>query len=379
MNMKKKKTEYRIFILSLIVLMTMGCERNPRNAQEEAIDTLYFCEPVDTTIPAFVQNIQYIPLQGSETHALSDVSKFLYENGKFYLGNRRENKIVVYDKQGRYAFEIDRRGNGNGEYLEMANFTVDKEFVYIIDNCKNRINLYDASSGGFKGTKPIDFVAWDMECLGEDAFLFSCLPVNAKGWIEGKQPRGAVWRTSRRMETGEVFFEYPDDYTEMVGKDSYFKKCGDVVVYHDFRHDGFYVFGEDASQPSYCEVKFSHGIDRDKQEDYSTVQNNQYNYLAETPVLADGYVAASISRGDYVEPALADKGSGRFVCDPEYAGYKNLLHPIGCAESKVVCLMTDENLYEEWVSSGFQRADTVSEQVLSRGGMCLLLYSFVEN
>lgn len=310
---------------------------------------------------------------------MADVSKFVYEDGKFYLGSRRDNKIVVYDKQGNFLYEIDKRGNGNGEYLEMANFTADKKCVYILDNHKNRINLYDAATSGFKETKPIDFVAWDMELLGEDAFLFACSPVNVEGRIDGKQPQGAVWKTNKEMEIEEVFCEYPSDYTEMVGKESYFKRCGDAVVYHDFRHDGFFIFREEDSAPSYYEITFTHGIARDKQEDYKTVQEKQYNYLAETPVVVNGFVAASISRGEYDEPALADMESGRFVCDPEYSGHKNLLYPIGSVGNRIVSLMTDSSLYEEMVNTGFLRADSVSEQIQEKGGMCLLLYSFVEN
>lgn len=55
--MRTKKTKYRIFVLALVALIMAGCEVNPHNGQENAIDTLSFCEPVDTTLPAFVQNI----------------------------------------------------------------------------------------------------------------------------------------------------------------------------------------------------------------------------------------------------------------------------------------------------------------------------------
>lgn len=57
-----KRTVSKIYLLSLVVLTLYGCGQSPRGGPEEAIDTLFFCEPVDTTIPTFVKDIQYIPL-----------------------------------------------------------------------------------------------------------------------------------------------------------------------------------------------------------------------------------------------------------------------------------------------------------------------------
>jgi hypothetical protein len=43
-----------------------------------------------------------------------------------YILDKRNSSIVMFDVNGNYLNQLDRRGNGPGEYLDIADFTVSR-------------------------------------------------------------------------------------------------------------------------------------------------------------------------------------------------------------------------------------------------------------
>lgn len=91
-------------------------------------------------------DIKFIPLKGGGT--MGEILKFEIHGNKFYF--QTPNSIFIYSNKGIFIREINRLGNGPGEYLVLSDFYVNEvgHGIEIYDSKKKKINRYD-SEGNF--------------------------------------------------------------------------------------------------------------------------------------------------------------------------------------------------------------------------------------
>lgn len=285
------------------------------------------------------------------------------------------HKLSVYEKNGAFVYELNQLGNGHKEYLETANFTIDDNYIYILDNVRNQVVLFDLHAGTFIKKIYIPFIAWDMEYLCDGRFLFTCLPNNPDGKISHKQPDGAVWETDSSLKKIQrLYFPYQDDYYEMVGKDIYFTKSGDKVIFHSFQMQGFYIFEKGKDNPEYVDLTFDKPLPTKKKLNYTEASGKGYQFLTETPVVLNPYTILTVAGNGYDEPILYNRNTREIRKNQEVESYNNILSPLSVVDNKFVYYLADYDFYNMLVSSGFKRADIETEKLLENGGACLLFY-----
>ena len=370
----KKYLSFTIVICFVIV----GCKTNTYqdDKEYECVDTLSLQEPVDSLCSQYVKNIIYLRLKESNKHIISEIAKVEVNKDKFFFFNRLSHKINVYSHSGQFLYEINHRGKGNKEYMEIANYSVDDQYVYIIDNVKNQIVIYSALNGDYKEKRPIPFIAWDMECLSDNEFLFTFLPNNPDGGVIMKQPKGSVWKTdSSFAKIRQVYFPYSDDYYEMVGKNYYFTKSGKDVIFHSYQKNAIFLFNEKTDDPRYIDVVLPKPVPTREYVSFNDVQKQEYTYLSTTPFITENYIVFEMGKGAYSETYLMDRIEKRVVTSPEENSYNAVLAPSAILDNKFVTYLSDYDLYEELISYGFQKADPETEALLKEGGACLIVYS----
>ena len=370
----KKYLSFTIVICFVIV----GCKTNTYqdDKEYECIDTLSLQEPVDSLCSQYVKNIIYLRLKESNKHIIPEVAKVEINKDKFFFFNRLSHKINVYSHSGQFLYEINHRGKGNNEYMEIANYSVDDQYVYIIDNIKNQIVIYSALNGDYKEKRPIPFIAWDMECLSDNKFLFTFLPNNPDGGVIMKQPKGSVWRTDSTFAIiQQEYFPYSDDYYEMVGKNYYFTKNGKDVIFHSYQKNAIFLFNEKTDDPRYIDVVLPKPVPTREYVSFNDVQKQEYTYLSTTPFITENYIVFEMGKGAYSETYLMDRKEKRVVTSPEENSYNAVLAPSAILDNKFVTYLSDYDLYEELISYGFQKADPETEALLKEGGACLIVYS----
>lgn len=347
----------RLYHIIIGCIVLMGCTgRNAGDNGYEMAGSIIYSESTDTICSKYVSNIRYLTLQESNRHILPDVTKIKEEGGKLFIFSKLLRKINVHSADGHFLYEVNRQGHGPNEYMEIANFTVKDTRLYIIDNISHCINIYDTSDGHFIDKRPISFVAWDMETIGKDEFLFTFSPNNPLGVVDMKQPKGMVWRTDSTFAISRQYLTYPNDYCEKVGKNYYFTTYGGKVIFHCFRHNGFFVFNEEGGNPQYHDV--SGGI-----------------MLTETPYITNDYILLSMGDDEYDEPYLLDKSKGALFKNREEDASNLVLFPSAIICNQPAYYLTDYDLYEELTMSGFQKADAETEKILASGGACFIIYS----
>ncbi|MCH7411816.1 6-bladed beta-propeller [Belliella sp. DSM 111904] len=84
------------------------------------VDMIYFSE--------FVNAIDYIPLETSEACLIGEVDKVLIDENLIYVLDKRiVNAAFVFDGEGNFVKQLGRKGEAEGEYLELGDmFFIDE-------------------------------------------------------------------------------------------------------------------------------------------------------------------------------------------------------------------------------------------------------------
>lgn len=371
---------YKIISYFIVVtaLFVISCKNTTRNMVDNYVplDTLFYPDPVDTLCSNYIDEISYINLMQSENHIIPEATKIEEQNNRIFIFNKNLHKIVVYSSIGNFLYEINHVGKGSQEYLEIANFTVSNKYVYIIDNYKHQIVKYDVINGNYIDRKDIGFVAWDLECLSENEFLFTFLPNNPKGKVEMEQPNGAVWKTDSTFSNiVEEYLPYHKKHIEMIGKNAYFTRCKQGIVFHSHQNNGYIIFPDGQQTPQYTHLILPQSVPSISEAKYEDIIRNDYMYLSETPFITDDYIIFAVGKGNMDEPVLMEKKSKKFEKNKECDSFHALLLPSYVKDNKFVTYLSDYELYQDLVSDGFPIANEQIEQTLSNGGACLVIYS----
>lgn len=340
------------------------------------VDTISCANGVDTLCSQYVEDISFVCLKGSDTHPISDPTKVLANANGIFLFSKKNHKIVAYTHGGDFMYEVDHRGHGSKEYLEIANFCVNDNHIYIVDNARHCVMIYDAATGAYQGKRPLVFNAWDMECLSDNEFLFTCLQNNPEAKFDMPQPQAAVWKTDSTFSNIlHEYLPYPEGYCEMIGKRQYFTRSGKDIVFHSYQNEGCFIFRANSDSLLYIDAVLPRPIPGDKAYSYHEVMEREYTYMSETPLVGERYICFDCGCGVYYETYLVHRPDKHVTKNKEVDSEKAILSPALILGDKFVSCLYDYDIYESLVSSGFKKADGETEEILRRGGICLVVYT----
>lgn len=367
----------KILVISAVLFSAISCSVRKGSDKLPNIitsDSLLFAEPLDTLPNGIIRSIHWLPLQYSDSIVIRDISKLCVVDSFIVMGSRHQGILQVYSTEGKFLYQICGKGNGPKEYLEIAAFTVTPTSIYLLDNYSHKVSRYSIATGCFIGKTEVPFVAWDMEAFNDNDFLFTCLNNNPDVQIPANPIDFAVWRTDGHWHTTHKYLPVEKGYTELYGKPRYFTKYNDDIVFHALKYDGFFVFSQKSS-PVFHPIVFSHPLPRDKHLRLEEVNARQWQYLAETPFVVDGYSVVEIN--------AAGQGGQMFSIDDYHKIYgnseicpKNV--PINIAgtmaDSFIGYINDDYTLYKNLVEYGFKKGNAEVGTMLSNGGCCLIFY-----
>ncbi|MDR1897936.1 MAG: 6-bladed beta-propeller [Prevotellaceae bacterium] len=138
-----------ILFFTVLIFLLPGCNEKPAMSNGIRIDIDR--ETKDVSIFDLFEKIEIIPLETTDESLIKEIYKIVYHNDNFYILDYGLGKIIVFDKDGKFRFTIDQRGQGPGEYLHIADFDVDRDSnrVLIVDPTGAKLLDYDADKGRF--------------------------------------------------------------------------------------------------------------------------------------------------------------------------------------------------------------------------------------
>lgn len=178
MNLQKKS-----FVTTIFLIIQLGLVFTPLLCQEvTTIDVVKALKNEKTLLLSeIVDQVTIIELGESPEAYFKNTSWFSSGENYIMIGCNMENKVMLFDKKGRFLRPIGHKGQGPGEYTSIWGAAMDPEekYIVIIEGRPFKMHLYDIDgthirSRNFKDD--IDF--WYMRnahFLDDSHFAFDCI------------------------------------------------------------------------------------------------------------------------------------------------------------------------------------------------------------
>jgi 6-bladed beta-propeller len=158
----------QMLVFTLLVLVILGSCANTNTSEklnEISIDLSNIEE-----VPFFdlFSKIELVPLETNEQSQIGGVRKVVVHNGAYYIEDKMQNCVLVFDEAGSFLNSIGKIGRGPGEYLSLNDFNINQfsNNVELLSIIPGRIIAYD-TAGNFIETLdlPIEIRAPQAFCI----------------------------------------------------------------------------------------------------------------------------------------------------------------------------------------------------------------------
>lgn len=138
---------YRVIYIIVFLFLIIACnDRNKDNEQIDVIDieneeNLQCIEWNDTTI---LSHTKAILLEATEHCLINEITHLELFNDSIYICDRKGNKMLVFDMNGKYSHSIGKLGNAPGNFLSVSTFYINPEdrTIHLIDPLKSTVHCY---------------------------------------------------------------------------------------------------------------------------------------------------------------------------------------------------------------------------------------------
>jgi len=110
-------------------------------------------------ISELIKDVKYIPLETSDNSLISHISAVdIYKDRIYIVDNIMQNKVYIFDIDGKFIKAIGQKGGGPEEYALLTGMTIDRknERLIVYDNMKRRF-MYYTLNGDFCRSVPTPF------------------------------------------------------------------------------------------------------------------------------------------------------------------------------------------------------------------------------
>lgn len=154
-----------IFIASICISCT--------SAIESTIETIPIAVNNNSTLAEFISNGRTIQLETNDECLISEINKLCIDSDYFYIMDKMNEKIFIFDQQGKFISKIDSHGNGPDEYIELTDISVNNKTIYALSRPNKSIYVY-SNSGKFN--KKINLNDWyqRLNVTNDCIMLYSC-------------------------------------------------------------------------------------------------------------------------------------------------------------------------------------------------------------
>lgn len=162
--------------LYIAIYLIMGCNSNKPDIQNNNLITIEIDhkknEPL--LLSSIVDSISFIKLETKNNEIISSPTKVQLFKNKIYILDRERNSIFIFNKSGDYLQKIQNTGKGPGEYLQLVDFEINNQGIYLLDYPNNIIH-YDFD---FKYLQKIEL---------KNSYSFSFSHFNGLFWISNEK------------------------------------------------------------------------------------------------------------------------------------------------------------------------------------------------
>lgn len=178
-----------IFLVSSLLCAACGHPRNVDKYPASVERVISLEKALDNPIRDFADFIDtswLVALHSPEDYLQGYITKIRFHGKKIYtLDEIQSRSLNVYDQSGNFIRQLGMLGNGPQEVLNISDFDISDNKVYIVDNRKSQIQVFDTDSGAHIRTIPLPFRPHEFSRLPDGTFLFKLAESNTEsGYVD---------------------------------------------------------------------------------------------------------------------------------------------------------------------------------------------------
>ncbi|QGY46983.1 6-bladed beta-propeller [Maribellus comscasis] len=177
----------------LSLLFLLGCNSKVKTPQEkkktvEPVDKIEYPQIInigkdfknskELRLSEIADDIEYIKLEKTPESLVGGGNPGWYVTSE-YIFVYSQNKLLQFDRLGKFIKQFGRNGRGPGEFQSMKGMVADesKNILYVIANFKHVVLMYDLITGEFLGNFPVNdylgaaIMNRPIQMLGKDTFI----------------------------------------------------------------------------------------------------------------------------------------------------------------------------------------------------------------
>ena len=136
----------------------LSCTNNKKNSKEQFENYTTLAIPIieeSFATSINIKNRNFLPLESNEINKISSINKILFFNSQILLFDQQQNKIILFNTDGKYLSQINNIGKGPNEYLYLSDFLINKtdSCIELLDRGNQKILRIDYSNRVINETK----------------------------------------------------------------------------------------------------------------------------------------------------------------------------------------------------------------------------------
>lgn len=146
-------TEMRYLFFILLVSLFFSCSnsQHPLTQVENVILDLDLQK--ELKLSSIADSIEVIPFEQTEYSDIAQIRRIIPYKDRYYILNTVgfiNGTLLVFDKKGNFIYKLDKRGGGEGEYVNLQDFTINPQTdELVLLTFPKTIYLYDLN-GNYK-------------------------------------------------------------------------------------------------------------------------------------------------------------------------------------------------------------------------------------
>jgi hypothetical protein len=146
------------FAVYFILLSILSCNSKESSVGSEEFlgDTISIFNDPDSVFawPSLTES-EIVRLETNDTTSFNRVAKLHVDKNQIFIHDDRGYRILVFEEDGSFHYDIDQRGRGPGEYIELHDFCFNQDHTELLLLDYKKIHFYDRFNGSFKRTESI--------------------------------------------------------------------------------------------------------------------------------------------------------------------------------------------------------------------------------
>lgn len=153
-----------------------GCQKEMRTiVADQVIDVAAALKkPLDQRLKQLTDSIWYVALSTPTGHMQGHITKAIAHRQKIYcLDELQSRSLNVYDSLGRFLYQLAPSGKGPQEALNITDFSLSGNEVFVTDVLQKRVQVYETDSGRYIRTIHLPFSAYECHKVSYNFFSYS--------------------------------------------------------------------------------------------------------------------------------------------------------------------------------------------------------------